>query len=445
MVVLGVKNGDVLTSSVRLCSDLQATPSELFQRVADREGAVWVDSAVGNDPGAISILGWEPEEVWSGRLGEMGPVRRWLRQGISGFAGGTMSSGFPEGGAFGYLTYEGEAVFGLYRKLLVYQHRTGNWYELGECLSSLPSEGPSESKGGFEGVVPLPTIGRDAYCEQVRRAQEYIAAGDVYQVNLAQQFQAPWPSERSAFALYRHLRQQSPAPNAAYYNLGGRQILSSSPEEFLKMSGASIRTRPIKGTRPRFPENPQADAESAEALVASEKERAELIMITDLLRNDLGQICEFGSVKAVELLKLESFEQVFHLVSTVEGRLREDVDHVSAIEACFPGGSITGAPKKRAREIIAELEGRPRGPYTGAMGYLGLNGESQMSIGIRTVVVENGMLEFQVGAGIVADSSPEAEYEETLHKAAGILGAIESLRLDLEPSLASSNLFCALS
>jgi aminodeoxychorismate synthase component I len=259
----------------------------------------------------------------------------------------------------------------------------------------------------------------------VRRAKEYIAAGDIYQVNLSQKFRADWSGD--ALEFYGALRHCSPAPYAAFIEMEGRALLSSSPECFLRMSGRRIRTRPIKGTRPRLPD-PQADERSALDLITSEKEIAELVMITDLERNDLGQVCEYGSVRATDLLKLERFEQVFHLVSTVDGRLRADVDHIAALRACFPGGSITGAPKKRAMEIIAELEPSPRGVYTGAMGWFGFNGESQFNIAIRTVVMEEGTAHFHVGAGIVADSDPEAEYEETLHKAAGIFSAAEFLR-----------------
>lgn len=224
---------------------------------------------------------------------------------------------------------------------------------------------------------------------------------------------------------YAALRHYSPAPYSAYLDLGGRVVASSSPESFLRMSGSHIATRPIKGTRPRRAD-PNADEKSAYDLITSPKEIAELVMITDLERNDLGQVCDYGSVCVKELLKLERYEQVFHLVSTVEGRLREDVDHVTALRSCFPGGSITGAPKKRAKEIIAELEPIPRGLYTGAIGYFGFNDESQFNIAIRTVVMEGGRAHFHVGAGIVADSIPEKEYEETLHKAAGILMAAEA-------------------
>ena len=241
-------------------------------------------------------------------------------------------------------------------------------------------------------------------------------------MNLAHRFTAPWRGD--AFAFYEALRHYSPAPHAAYLALGGRAVLSASPEQFLQISGRAIRTRPINGTRPRRAET-NADALSAYDLCTSPKEAAELVMITDLERNDLGAICEYGSVSVKELLKLESFEQVHHLVSTVEGRLRAEVDHVAALRACFPGGSITGAPKKRAREIIAELEPAPRGLYTGALGWFGFNGESQFSIAIRTVVVEGGRAHFHVGAGIVADSDPAQEWQETLDKAAGILLAAE--------------------
>jgi anthranilate/para-aminobenzoate synthase component I len=209
--------------------------------------------------------------------------------------------------------------------------------------------------------------------------------------------------------------------------LGGRCVLSTSPESFLRISGRSIRTRPIKGTRPRRRTSPQADEKSAYDLLTSSKEIAELIMITDLERNDLGQICEYGSVVVEELLALERFEHVFHLVSTVRGTLREEIDHVSALRACFPGGSITGAPKRRACEIIAELEPTPRGVYTGTIGWFGFNGESAFNIAIRTVVIEGDRAHFHVGAGIVADSVPEMEWQETLDKAAGILLAAERL------------------
>src|SRR5207245_789974 len=201
------------------------------------------------------------------------------------------------------------------------------------------------------------------------------------------------------------------------------QIASSSPELFLRLSGAHIQTRPIKGTRPRSTD-PTRDAQLTYELQTSPKEMAELLMITDLLRNDLGKVCEFGSVQVPELVRLECYPQVQHLVSTVEGRLRQGITHSAALAACFPGGSITGAPKFRAMEIIDELKPNARGHYSGALGYLGFNRESQLSIVIRTAFCCQGAAYFHVGAGIVADSLASAEYEETLTKARGFFEAL---------------------
>ena len=255
----------------------------------------------------------------------------------------------------------------------------------------------------------------------VESAQRYIRAGDIYQVNLSHRLAAPCAS--SGWELFGRLLAVSPAPFAAYLDCGEFQIASSSPELFLRLSGDQITTRPIKGTRPRSPDVTR-DAQLAYELQTSAKELAELVMITDLLRNDLGKVCEFGSVQVPELARLERFSQVQHLVSTVEGRLRSDVTHFMAFASCFPGGSITGAPKFRAMEIIDELESLARGPYTGCHGYLGFNRESQLSISIRTAIKQADTAYFQVGAGIVADSVAAAEYEETLAKGRGFIASL---------------------
>lgn len=332
----------------------------------------------------------------------------------------TPDLGFPGAGLYGTIDYEGRFVFGEYDDFLLHDHRSGRWTGTGEWLdrrkASPPRPGTSPQIEFQDGIES------GEFCRLVDRARDYIAAGDIYQVNLTHRFFARRPPDTDLFALYRRLREISPAPHAAYANLGGRTLLSSSPEQFLRMSGRTIQTRPIKGTRPRFRDR-ERDEKSAYDLITSSKEIAELVMITDLERNDLGQVCEYGSVAATELLKLERYAQVFHLVSTIEGTLRAEVDHVAALRACFPGGSITGAPKTRAREIIAELESGPRGLYTGAIGCFGFNGESRFNIAIRTLVAENDELHFHVGAGIVADSVPVKEWEETLHKASGILQA----------------------
>jgi para-aminobenzoate synthetase component I len=285
------------------------------------------------------------------------------------------------------------------------------------------ASGTPENRSGIQhpasGIAS--NLSRDAFLAAVGRAQAYIRAGDIYQVNLSQRLAAECDS--CGWNLFQRLSAVSPAPFSAFLDCGEFQIASSSPELFLRLSGSHIQTRPIKGTRPRSTD-PTRDAQFTYELQTSAKEMAELVMITDLLRNDLGKVCEFGSIQVPDLVRLEKFAQVQHLVSTVEGRLRKAVTHFAAFASCFPGGSITGAPKFRAMEIIDELEPNSRGPYCGAIGYLGFNRESQLNIAIRTAVCKDGLAHFNVGAGIVADSSPEAEYEETLAKARGFLAAL---------------------
>lgn len=259
------------------------------------------------------------------------------------------------------------------------------------------------------------------FLQRVMQIRDWIAAGDCYQVNLSQKFSAP--TDTSSPALYRRLREVSPSPYAAYLNLGDAQILSSSPECFLEIDGRKVITRPIKGTRPRSADA-REDARLQAELAASEKDRAELLMITDLERNDLGRVCTPGSVRVTDLRKVESYPQVHHLVSTIEGELSQGKDVVDLLRASFPGGSITGAPKIRAMQIIRELEPHAREVYCGAIGYVSLNGKSQFNVAIRTMVVKNGETQFWSGGGIVADSDPEKEYEETLVKAKGMIRAL---------------------
>ena len=296
--------------------------------------------------------------------------------------------------------------------------------ETPEYQRGAPKLLPLRLRGG-EGrgeVAVSSNLSRAEFIAAVERAQRYIRAGDIYQVNLSQRLAVP--SDCSGWEFFQRLSAVSPAPFSAFLDCGEFQIASSSPEQFLRLSGSHIQTRPIKGTRPRSTD-PTRDAQLAYELQTSAKELAELVMITDLLRNDLGKVCEFGSVQVPELARLERFAHVQHLVSTVEGRLRREVTHFSALSSCFPGGSITGAPKFRAMEIIDELEAIARGPYTGAIGYLGFNRESQLSIIIRTAICKGRVIYFHVGAGIVADSIPAAEYEETLAKARGFLQALQ--------------------
>lgn len=262
---------------------------------------------------------------------------------------------------------------------------------------------------------------RDEYLEGVRRVKEYIIAGDIYQANLSQRFSAPLLEP--AWKLYRRLRRLNAAPFSAYLNFGDFAVASSSPERFLEVSGRHVETRPIKGTRPRSAD-PAEDERQRSELLASPKDRAELSMIVDLERNDLGRVCDYGSVRVTEHAVLESYATVHHLVSTVVGDMHEGQDIVDLLRATFPGGSITGAPKIRSMEIIDEIEPTARSIYTGGIGYLGQGGNHDINVAIRTMIICGGRVYFQVGGGIVADSEPAAEYQETLDKGKAMFAAI---------------------
>jgi len=275
--------------------------------------------------------------------------------------------------------------------------------------------------------APSAEVRRDDYLRAVRRVLDYIEAGDIYQANLSQRFVAR--GRVNPLELYLKLKRISPAPFASFFAWDDLAIIGASPELFYQSQGDRIITRPIKGTRPRSPD-PIEDARLIAELTGSVKDRAELTMIVDLERNDLGRVCEFGTVQVTEPWTVESFEQVHHLVATIEGRLRPEVGPVALIRAVFPGGSITGAPKIRAMEIIDELEPTRRSVYTGAVGFLSLDGLAAFNIAIRTMLVEDDRVSYQVGGGIVADSVPEAEYLETLAKGRGMRQAIEECRGD---------------
>jgi len=385
------------------------SPWEAARRLAHLPELLFLDSALARE-GAISKIAACPEEIITGET-----AQDWKRltEAVASRAGGP-------GMAAGYVEYEGRFRFCLYGRVLTYFHDEGRWLDEGALGKMM---GDASGMGG-EGIFFQAEMMAQEYEGMVRRAQEYIASGDIYQVNLAHRFSGRWSGKvEQALGFYGRLRMCSPAPYGALICTAGPVIASSSPELFLQMAGREVVTRPIKGTRARGA-NAAADAAAALELEKSAKERAELVMITDLERNDLGQVCDYGSVEVRELLKREGYAQVHHLVSTVAGRLREDVDHIGALRACFPGGSITGAPKKRAREIIEELEPGKRGVYTGTLGYVGYDGRSAFNIAIRTAVLErDGLAHFHAGAGIVADSEARKEWEETLWKAAGLLQA----------------------
>jgi len=270
----------------------------------------------------------------------------------------------------------------------------------------------SPLKGGFT---------HEEYVGAVEKARQYIIAGDIFEVNLSQRFEAELSI--TPYELYKRLRQINLAPFACYLGFDEVSVVSASPERFLRVRGDWVETRPIKGTRPRG-KTSEEDEALANELLSSSKDRAENIMIVDLERNDLGRVCRFGTIKVTELAILEVFPTVFHLTSTVVGRLREDKSCIDLLKATFPGGSITGAPKVRAMEIIEELEPTKRSVYTGNIGYLSFNGNLDLNIAIRTFLVKGRKAYFQVGGAVVYDSNPEAEYQETLDKARALIDAL---------------------
>jgi len=270
--------------------------------------------------------------------------------------------------------------------------------------------------------APVSDQGPVGFMAGVGRIRDYIASGDVYQVNLAHRYETV--VEGDLPALYLRLRRRSPAPFGAYLNFGDLHALSISPERFVSLRGGRVSTRPIKGTRPRGAD-PAEDARLRAELEASAKDRAELLMIVDLERNDLGRVCEPGSVRVDELFTVEAHPTVWHLVSEVSGRLASGRDVFDLLKASFPGGSITGAPKIRAMQIIAELEPHRRGLYCGSIGWLGFDGDAELNIAIRTMVEHQGRVLFHVGGGITWDSVPHEEYAETQAKARALREALE--------------------
>jgi anthranilate/para-aminobenzoate synthase component I len=289
---------------------------------------------------------------------------------------------------------------------------------------ALPAhEGPPPEAGGTIHLDRHSNLSRAEYHEKVRRLKEHIAAGDIYQANLSQQFRVRCPG--GGLALYRRLRARSPAPFAGYLRVGGLEIVSASPERLLEVDGGRLATRPIAGTRPRAAD-PDTDRALAAELLLSEKERAEHLMLVDLARNDLGRVAEVGSVTVDELMVVEHYAHVRHIVSNVTARLARGRDAVDGLRALFPGGTITGVPKVRCMDILDATEPTPRGFYTGSLFYLTAGGRLDANILIRSAVVAAGVATFHTGGGIVADSDPDREYEETLHKAEGLRVALEA-------------------
>lgn len=328
----------------------------------------------------------------------------------------------------GWIGFDGDYRFGCFQCILEFYPGLAEWVVRGD----LPEKIINWRDYGRSVLVDVPlqpqsNLDELEFTKMIDRAQDYISAGDIYQVNLARKFHANWSSKNDPFLLYEELNKNNSSPWASFIELGDTQLVGSSPECFLEIFGHEVMTRPIKGTGPRFPDDKEQDLGSKNNLWESEKESSELLMITDLMRNDLGKICKFGSVTTDSIKDIESFDYVYHLVSTVTGELKEGCSHVEALRSTMPPGSISGAPKQRAIEIIDELEDVKRDAYTGVVGCFLPDQESFFSVTIRTAEFCREEMQFFVGSGIVADSEPKKEFDETNHKARGIRSALNHL------------------
>ena len=421
-------------------------PVAAFAPVADDALAVLLDSAASGDPRShYSYICADPVDVLPTgddpfpRLESVLRARR--RDAVPGLP--------PfQGGVAGWLSYDLNrhlerlpappaaapdfplAVLGVFDAVAAFDHHRRRAWVVGEAraahrlrdrLNAAPPLAEPDWRLGAEACPDLP---RAEYEARIARVVDYIRAGDVFQANLAQRFTAALPPDLDALTLYRRMCARAPGPFSAYVAGGGMVLASVSPERFLALDAAgNAESRPIKGTRRRGRDAAE-DAALAAELSVSAKDRAENLMILDLMRNDLSRVCAIGSVAAPQRMALETFPAVHHLVSAVTGRLRPGLGGIDLLRACFPPGSITGAPKVRAMQIIAELESAPRGPYCGAFGWLGDSGALDLAVAIRTLAVKDGLAVVHAGGGITSDSVPAEEYDETLVKAAPLRAAL---------------------
>jgi para-aminobenzoate synthetase component 1 len=467
-----------MTDGYPLIEEVHMAPEAAwcFEALAPRPFSFWLDS--GMDPqklGRYSFLGSDPFLVMRSHGDEITLTedgQEEIRRGNPFDILGELLQKYKlenkelpvpfGGGAVGYLSYDlchfieklphkavndldlPECYLGFYDAVVAFDHRSNKTYivstgfpeleegtrrrragsrlnELRNAILLSPPPRPVTESPNRKKIALKANFSHEGYLTAVARAREYICAGDIFEVNLSQRFESELGTH--PYELYKRLRGINPAPFASYLNFVGVNIVGASPERFLKVRGDLVETRPIKGTRPRG-KTTEEDKELAAALLASKKDRAENIMIVDLERNDLGRVCCYGTVSVTELAILETYPTVFHLTSTVSGQLRQGNGCTELLKATFPGGSITGAPKVRAMEIIDELEPTRRSVYTGSIGYLGFNGDMDLNIVIRTIIVKDGKAYFQVGGAIVYDSEPEAEYLETLDKGRALMRAL---------------------
>ena len=449
-------------------------PESLARALRNRKGFFYLDSARPEETGgrAFSFIGFEPFLTWRTKGDRINVESDDFRQEVCqeplahlrGLMGRYRTSGRSKipfhGGAVGYFGYEfgarGESVFAsspdepdipdaqfkFYDGVIACDLTSGKTFVVANPVANHGANVilarmqeavrtaagcavPGNDTGRREGLAtsePASNLTREAYLSRVAQVKQYIAAGDVYQVNLSQRFELATADD--PYAIYQRLRALSPAPFGAYLDAGSFQILSSSPELFLRIDGQGhVLTRPIKGTRPRGRTAVEDQRLSAE-LLASEKDHAELLMIVDLERNDLGRVCRYGSVQVRERHRIETHPTVFHLVATISGQLCAGSDVFDCLRSMLPGGSITGAPKIRAMQIIDELEPCRRHIYTGAIGYLGFDGTCDLNLAIRTILCHERRACYHVGGGIVADSNPENEFQETITKGRAMRAAL---------------------
>ncbi|MBX9471038.1 anthranilate synthase component I family protein [Microcella sp.] len=451
----------VLGHSVAAPLDAETVAALLEREHPDADGFVWLDSGIGARTGRSLIAVGERVH-----LDNAAPVLPQLRKEIAALAvPAAMGATAVPLGLVGWFGYElRDETMGLPVEIVPPEHRAawlrvdrgieidheqgtarlvaldldghGDWSgELDEWRQRMLAvlQGAASASVDAAGKGPAPSaamsvVWRDTdehYADLVRACQRSIRDGDAYQLCLTTQAELETVDESplAAASVYRRLRRSSPAHHGALVRIGGTTLLSASPETFLRVTDGVVQTRPIKGTRPRDAE-PARDAALAAELAASDKEQAENLMIVDLMRNDLARVCEVGSVTVTGLLEVESYAHVHQLVSTVEGRLRPGLDALDAVAACLPAGSMTGAPKRRAIELLAELEAGPRGIYSGAFGYLGADGTADLAMVIRSIVVEGSRATIGAGGGITALSEPIAEVAEMRLKAAALLRAL---------------------
>ena len=455
--------------------------SKIFARIADRPWAVFLDSGqphsqfghydiMAADPFVRLVTKGEYTEILDSKGHEVSTQDPFelLKSRLANYSLNQAELPF-EGGAIGYFAYDlarrvddlpiqaldaeniPQMMVGIYDWAVVVDHRLSRAWLVSHSFDQATEDVWPElcalfdapllikSQSVFEVTSALSSnMDYKAYTQAFDKVKRYIYEGDCYQVNLAQRFSAKAMGD--AWVAYQALREISPAPFMAYMNFSNEsplQVLSASPERFLQVFNGHVETRPIKGTRPRSLDAEQ-DKRNAESLQNSLKDRAENLMIVDLLRNDISKACEIGTVRADHMFALESFANVHHLVSTVTGKLAVGMTAIDLLRACFPGGSITGAPKLRAMEIIEELEPNRRGLYCGAIGYIGFDGNMDTNIAIRTAIYSHGEIRFYAGGGVVADSELTKEYRETLDKASSMLELLKAFGCDVSSQLDGS-------